>query len=174
MQKVPAADRSDLALRENQVIRIYDIVFDYENLLGTDRFYRQLCRSEPFQKTFSTAEFHYLVGKYLAARDTPEKRKRFRETRRRLHEASDVAQKSMTDARGLLNPGLMLGTGLEYRIWKNLWAGVDFRYNFTGGDFVSNVVGKDPDTAHSGEDLHYPMRAFRKRHNASGRLEGLQ
>src|SRR5204863_1896259 len=36
-------------------------------LLGTDRFYRQLCRSEPFQKTFSTAEFHYLVGKYIAA-----------------------------------------------------------------------------------------------------------
>jgi deoxyhypusine synthase len=64
-QSRPGLD--DLALRENQVIRIYDIVFDYENLLGTDRFYRQLCRSAPFQKTFSTAEFHYLVGKYLAA-----------------------------------------------------------------------------------------------------------
>src|SRR5262245_34477521 len=34
----------DLKLREEQVIRIYDIVFDYENLLGTDRFYRTLCR----------------------------------------------------------------------------------------------------------------------------------
>jgi deoxyhypusine synthase len=66
-QSRPGLD--DLALREHQVIRIYDIVFDYENLLGTDRFYRTLCRSEPFQKTFSTAEFHYLVGKYLAARE---------------------------------------------------------------------------------------------------------
>jgi deoxyhypusine synthase len=66
-QSRPGLD--DLALRENQVIRIYDIVFDYENLLGTDRFYRQLCRSEPFQKTFSTAEFHFLVGKYLAKRE---------------------------------------------------------------------------------------------------------
>src|SRR5437764_9273925 len=65
----------DLALREHQVIRIYDIVFDYENLLGTDRFYRKLCRSEPFQKTFSTAEFHYLVGKYLAKREDDEKAK---------------------------------------------------------------------------------------------------
>src|SRR5450631_2605038 len=64
-QSRPGLD--DLALREHQVIRIYDIVFDYENLLGTDRFYRKLCRSEPFQKTFSTAEFHFLVGKYLAA-----------------------------------------------------------------------------------------------------------
>jgi opacity protein-like surface antigen len=34
----------------------------------------------------------------------------------------------------VLNPGLMLGTGVEYRIWKSLWAGVDFRYNFTGDD----------------------------------------
>src|SRR6266516_3347352 len=64
-QSRPGLD--DLKLRENQVIRIYDIVFDYENLLGTDRFYRTLCRGEAFQKTFSTAEFHFLVGKYLAA-----------------------------------------------------------------------------------------------------------
>ena len=66
-QSRPGLD--DLELRENQVIRIYDIVFDYENLLGTDRFYRTLCRGEPFQKTMGTAEFHYLVGKYLAARE---------------------------------------------------------------------------------------------------------
>ena len=59
----------DLQLREHQVIRIYDIVFDYENLLGTDRFYRTLCRSEAFQRNFGTAEFHYLVGKYLAERE---------------------------------------------------------------------------------------------------------
>ncbi len=66
-QSRPGLD--DLALRENQVIRIYDIVFDYENLLGTDRFYRTLCRGEAFQKAMGTAEFHFLVGKYLAARE---------------------------------------------------------------------------------------------------------
>src|SRR5437868_15058235 len=66
-QSRPGLD--DLKLREHQVIRIYDIVFDYENLLGTDRFYRTLCRDQAFQKTFGTAEFHYLVGKYLAARE---------------------------------------------------------------------------------------------------------
>src|SRR5438045_8943755 len=65
-QSRPGLD--DYALRENQVIRIYDIVFDYECLLGTDRFFRQLCRGEPFQKTMGTAELHYLAGKYLAAR----------------------------------------------------------------------------------------------------------
>ena len=66
-QSRPGLD--DRELRDHQVIRIYDIVFDYENLLGTDKFYRTLCRSEPFQKTFGTAEFHHLVGKYLAARE---------------------------------------------------------------------------------------------------------
>src|ERR1700682_893731 len=60
---------NDLELRAHQVIRIYDIVFDYENLLGTDRFYRKLCRGEAFQKTMGTAEFHYLVGRYLAAHE---------------------------------------------------------------------------------------------------------
>src|SRR5262245_62169208 len=66
-QSRPGLD--DLKLREHQVIRIYDIVFDYENLLGTDRFYRTLCRGEAFQRTLGTAEFHHLVGKYLAARE---------------------------------------------------------------------------------------------------------
>src|SRR5215467_3874779 len=55
----------DNELREHTVVRIYDIVFDYENLLGTDRFYRKLCRSEPFQKAMGTAEFHHLAGKYV-------------------------------------------------------------------------------------------------------------
>lgn len=35
----------------------------------------------------------------------------------------------------VINPGLMLGTGVEYRLWKSLWAGLDFRYNWAGGDF---------------------------------------
>src|SRR5690348_7324248 len=60
---------NDLELREQKIIRIYDIVFNYENLLGTDRFYRTLCRGEAFQRTLGTAEFHHLVGKYLAARE---------------------------------------------------------------------------------------------------------
>jgi deoxyhypusine synthase len=66
---------NDLELREHGVIRIYDIVFDYENLLGTDQFYRTLCRGEAFQRTLGTAEFHHLVGKYLAAREDETGRK---------------------------------------------------------------------------------------------------
>ncbi len=66
-QSRPGMD--DRALRDHQIIRIYDIVFDYENLLGTDKFFRKLCRGEEFQKTMGTAEFHNLAGKYIAARE---------------------------------------------------------------------------------------------------------
>lgn len=34
----------------------------------------------------------------------------------------------------VLNPGLMLGTGMEVNLWESLWAGIDFRYHFTGDD----------------------------------------
>jgi deoxyhypusine synthase len=59
---------NDLELRENNVIRIYDIVFDYKTLLDTDSFYRELIRDEVFARAMGTAEFHHLVGKYLHAR----------------------------------------------------------------------------------------------------------
>jgi len=72
-QSRPGLD--DLKLREEEVIRIYDIVFPYQNLLGTDKFYRTLCRGEEFQKTMGTAEFHYLVGKYVAELEEQTNRK---------------------------------------------------------------------------------------------------
>lgn len=64
-QSHPGLD--DNKLREHEIIRIYDIIFDASNLYDTDAFYRKLCRGEEFQRTMSTAEFHYLVGKYLAS-----------------------------------------------------------------------------------------------------------
>ncbi|MFM7450221.1 MAG: homospermidine biosynthesis protein [Leptolyngbyaceae cyanobacterium] len=55
----------DVKLRQEGRIRIYDIVFDYDVLLETDAFIRELLRAEPFQKRMSTAEFHYLLGQYV-------------------------------------------------------------------------------------------------------------
>jgi serine/threonine-protein kinase len=48
-----------------------------------------------------------VVMKYLASRDTLGKRRRFREIRRRLQEASAYARRAMLNAKGELNPGLM-------------------------------------------------------------------
>ena len=60
---------SDVRLRQEGVVRIYDIFFDYEVLLSTDRFFRELIRAPEFQKGMSTAEFHYKIGKYMAERE---------------------------------------------------------------------------------------------------------
>jgi len=60
---------SDVHLRQEGVVRIYDIFFDYEVLLSTDRFFREVIRAPEFQKGMSTAEFHYKIGKYVAERE---------------------------------------------------------------------------------------------------------
>ena len=55
----------DIKLRDEWVIRIYDVLFDADVLYHTDAFYRKLIMLPEFQKKLSTSEFHYLVGKYL-------------------------------------------------------------------------------------------------------------
>jgi deoxyhypusine synthase len=60
---------SDVTLREEGVVRIYDIFFDYEVLLSTDAFFREIIRAEEFQREMSTAEFHYRCGRYIAERE---------------------------------------------------------------------------------------------------------
>jgi deoxyhypusine synthase len=60
---------SDVVLREEGVVRIYDIFFEYDVLLSTDEFYRQMIEGPEFQRDMSTAEFHYLAGKYIAERE---------------------------------------------------------------------------------------------------------
>jgi deoxyhypusine synthase len=63
----PFAD--DVVLREEGVVRIYDIFFDYEVLLSTDHFVRQVSARPEFQRPMSTAEYHYLLGGYLRERE---------------------------------------------------------------------------------------------------------
>lgn len=59
----------DRILREKGVIRIYDILFDYEVLLSTDKFIREVLKQPEFQKEMGTAEFHHLLGKYVYERE---------------------------------------------------------------------------------------------------------
>jgi deoxyhypusine synthase len=64
-----SAQISDTVLREEEVVRIYDIFFDYSVLLDTDAFFRTVIAGEEFQRPMSSAEFHHLCGKYVAARE---------------------------------------------------------------------------------------------------------
>jgi deoxyhypusine synthase len=59
---------SDVTLREEEVVRIYDIFFDYSVLLDTDAFFRKVIAGAEFQRPMSTAEFHHVCGKYVAER----------------------------------------------------------------------------------------------------------
>src|SRR2546423_12610184 len=63
----PFAD--DVELREEGVVRIYDIFFDYEVLLSTDAFIREVSAAPEFQRPMSTAEYHYLLGGYILQRE---------------------------------------------------------------------------------------------------------
>ncbi len=58
----------DVALHRDGVIRIYDILFDYNVLLDTDAFVREVISGREFQRPMGTDEFHFLLGKYVCAR----------------------------------------------------------------------------------------------------------
>ena len=63
----PFAD--DVELREYGIVRIYDIFFDYEVLLSTDAYIREVSGGPEFQRSLSTAEYHYLLGGYVLERE---------------------------------------------------------------------------------------------------------
>ena len=60
---------NDVELREHGVVRIYDVFFDYEVLLSTDAYVRQVSARPEFQRSMSTAEYHYLLGGFILERE---------------------------------------------------------------------------------------------------------
>jgi deoxyhypusine synthase len=63
------SNADDVALREQGIVRIFDIFFDYDVLLKTDSFFREVMRQPEFQKPMGTAEFHHRAGRYVAERE---------------------------------------------------------------------------------------------------------
>lgn len=63
------AQESDVVLREEGIVRIYDVFFDYDVLLSTDAFFRKIITAPEFQRAMSSAEFHNLCGKYVRERE---------------------------------------------------------------------------------------------------------
>src|SRR5260221_3342369 len=57
----------DTDLRDNDLVRIYDVVIPYsDGLMATDELLRELLTRPEFQKEMGTAELHYLLGRYCA------------------------------------------------------------------------------------------------------------
>jgi deoxyhypusine synthase len=63
----PFAD--DVELREEGVVRIYDIFFHYDVLLSTDAYIREVSARPEFQRPMSTAEYHYMLGGFVRERE---------------------------------------------------------------------------------------------------------
>ncbi|MEQ1861849.1 MAG: deoxyhypusine synthase [Chthoniobacteraceae bacterium] len=59
----------DVELRRDGIIRIYDVLFDYDVLLDTDAFVRQVIQLPVFQRTMGSDEFHHLLGKFVHERE---------------------------------------------------------------------------------------------------------
>ena len=60
---------SDVELREEGVIRIYDVFFEYDVLLDTDAFVREVIAAPEFDRPMSSAEFHNRLGRFVAERE---------------------------------------------------------------------------------------------------------
>ena len=60
----PAGD--DGAYRRSRIIRIYDLGFDEDVLLDTDRFFCELLKTKPFQRAMTTPELHFEIGRVVA------------------------------------------------------------------------------------------------------------
>jgi deoxyhypusine synthase len=57
----------DLALREDRIIRIYDLGFDEDVLLDTDALFTRMLMEPDFQRPMTTPELHWLLGRRLHA-----------------------------------------------------------------------------------------------------------
>ncbi|MDQ7029211.1 MAG: deoxyhypusine synthase [Ardenticatenia bacterium] len=66
-QTSPLVD--DVRLREEGIIRIYDIVFEQDVLFETDAFIRRALTAPEFRGRMGTAEFHHHLGRYVRERE---------------------------------------------------------------------------------------------------------
>lgn len=55
----------DVDLFRRRLIRIYDIIFDLDVLLKSDKFLRLLLERPEFQKKMATSELHHRIGRYV-------------------------------------------------------------------------------------------------------------
>lgn len=66
-QAGPHAD--DIALHDEHVVRIYDIVLDFRVLLQTDAFLYKCLEQPEFQHRMTSAELHFRLGRYALERE---------------------------------------------------------------------------------------------------------
>jgi len=65
--RVGRYNMDDTELRDNDIVRIYDVLVGYSDcLMATDEILRGILVQPEFQKEMGTAELHHLLGRYAA------------------------------------------------------------------------------------------------------------
>lgn len=65
--RVGSFKMDDTELRENDIVRVYDVLLGYSDcLMATDEILRSILVRPEFQKEMGTAELHYHLGRYCA------------------------------------------------------------------------------------------------------------
>ena len=65
--RVGSFKMDDTALRDNDIVRVYDVLLGYSDcLMATDEILSGILVQPEFQKEMGTAELHYLLGRYAA------------------------------------------------------------------------------------------------------------
>lgn len=59
----------DRDLWKKRVVRIYDVLIAFDDLLATDKFLREILAQSEFRREMSTAELHNGIGRYLVERE---------------------------------------------------------------------------------------------------------
>lgn len=57
---------NDVELKNEKLIRIYDILADFDALVQSDKYLYKVFGDKAFHKKLSTSELHYLLGGYIA------------------------------------------------------------------------------------------------------------
>jgi len=60
---------NDVELKKGNLVRIYDIIFDYEVLLKSDKYLYRMLEHGEFHKNLTTSELHYLLGAHIDAEE---------------------------------------------------------------------------------------------------------
>src|SRR5213596_119482 len=131
----------DVELREEGVVRIYDIFFDYDVLLSTDRYIREVSARAEFQRPMSTAEYHYLLGGYVKEREKALGLKR----RSLLAAAHDLAVPIYTSSPGDSSIGMNVAeqalAGSQLRFDVNETSALVFDAKVRGGKSGVLLIG---------------------------------
>jgi len=110
-------EANDEELRNNDIVRIYDIFLGYTDcLLETDNIFQKIVEQPEFDEEMSTAEFHYMLGRYAAEQERKKGRRNISILAAAYRAGVPIYNSSPGDSTIGMNLAMMELTGHSLRI----------------------------------------------------------